>query len=65
MEKVDPKFGILNNKDFAEGRSFQRERTLKEIRYWISEYRGHDGECDCRIKAEALEHMERWIKNDR
>jgi hypothetical protein len=36
----------------------ERARITKLAQQWISEYRGHDSEeCDCRVKAEALENF--------
>lgn len=35
----------------------ERERILKVAEYWISEMRGHDGECNCRHDANILQQF--------
>ena len=37
------------------GRKQERERIIKLAQEWISELRGHDGECNCKHEASVLQ----------
>ena len=39
------------------GRQLERERIMKIAEYWISEMKGHDGECTCRHDAEVIQQF--------
>jgi len=45
--------------------ALSREQEIIDLaKEWIDEYEGHDGECECRIKAEGLKSFIDYIKGE-
>lgn len=45
----------LQSETWAQGAQFEQERIMRVARDWISEMRGHDGECNCKHEATILQ----------
>jgi hypothetical protein len=42
---------------FTSGREYERQRIQKIAENWISEMRGHDGECNCKHESNVLQQF--------
>ena len=47
----------LRRDDIELGRKLERERIVELAWDWISEMRGHDGDCSCRHEATILQQF--------
>jgi hypothetical protein len=47
----------LQSETWVQGAQYERERIEKVAWNWISEMRGHDGECNCKHEASVLQQF--------